>query len=83
MAFLASLEPSAFMYILATISDGLTSVGECIFILYGEILNYESINMYCLFIFLETMVCTVCSTTLDHIVTYLFKQLTQKSEYRL
>jgi len=26
----------------------------------------------------DTMVCTGCCATLDHIVTYLFKQLTQK-----
>ncbi|XP_077291179.1 ran-binding protein 16 isoform X2 [Arctopsyche grandis] len=53
MSFLASLEPAAFLYILATISDGLMA--------------------------LDTTVCTGCCTTLDHIVTYLFKQLTQKS----
>lgn len=28
--------------------------------------------------FTDTMVCTGCCATLDHIVTYLFKQLTQK-----
>lgn len=29
---------------------------------------------------LDTMVCTGCCATLDHIVTYLFKQLTQKGK---
>lgn len=28
----------------------------------------------------DTMVCTGCCATLDHIVTYLFKQLTQKGK---
>lgn len=30
--------------------------------------------------FPDTMVCTGCCATLDHIVTYLFKQLTQKGD---
>lgn len=31
----------------------------------------------------DTMVCTGCCATLDHIVTYLFKQLTQKGNQYL
>ncbi|XP_017780137.1 PREDICTED: exportin-7 isoform X3 [Nicrophorus vespilloides] len=53
MAFLSTLEPHVFLYILSSISEGLTA--------------------------LDTMVCTGCCATLDHIVTYLFKQLTQKA----
>nr|CAH7736012.1 unnamed protein product [Callosobruchus chinensis] len=53
MSFLATLEPHVFLYILSSISEGLTA--------------------------LDTMVCTGCCATLDHIVTYLFKQLTQKA----
>ncbi|XP_028165254.1 exportin-7-B isoform X13 [Ostrinia furnacalis] len=53
MPFLASLQPEATLYILASISEGLTA--------------------------LDTSVCTGCCATLDHIVTYLFKQLVQKS----
>ncbi|KAL1509455.1 hypothetical protein ABEB36_004189 [Hypothenemus hampei] len=53
MNFLATLEPQVFLYILSSISEGLTA--------------------------LDTMVCTGCCATLDHIVTYLFKQLTQKA----
>jgi exportin-7 len=52
MSFLSTLEPQVFLYILSSISEGLTA--------------------------LDTMVCTGCCATLDHIVTYLFKQLTQK-----
>ncbi|KAJ8981562.1 hypothetical protein NQ317_009822 [Molorchus minor] len=52
MSFLSTLEPHVFLYILSSISEGLTA--------------------------LDTMVCTGCCATLDHIVTYLFKQLTQK-----
>nr|CAD7587311.1 unnamed protein product [Timema genevievae] len=54
MSFLSTLEPQVFLYILASISEGLTA--------------------------LDTMVCTGCCATLDHIVTYLFKQLTQKGK---
>ncbi|XP_039282073.1 exportin-7 isoform X2 [Nilaparvata lugens] len=56
MSFLSTLEPSVFLYILSSISEGLTA--------------------------LDTMVCTGCCTTLDHIVTYLFKQLSQKGKKR-
>merc|ERR1712012_609926 len=60
MAFLATLEPQVFLYILASISEGLQALG-------GN-LNY----------FTDTMVCTGCCATLDHIVTYLFKKVTNK-----
>uniref|UniRef100_A0A4W5MNF4 Exportin 7 n=1 Tax=Hucho hucho TaxID=62062 RepID=A0A4W5MNF4_9TELE len=50
MNFIASLEPHVVMYILSSISEGLTA--------------------------LDTMVCTGCCSSLDHIVTYLFKQVT-------
>ncbi|KAF7412415.1 hypothetical protein HZH66_001311 [Vespula vulgaris] len=53
MVFLSTLEPRVFLYILSSISEGLTA--------------------------LDTMVCTGCCATLDHIVTYLFKQLYQKA----
>jgi len=55
MAFLATLEPQVFLYILASISEGLQA--------------------------LDTMVCTGCCATLDHIVTYLFKKVTNKGNY--
>ncbi|KAK6635129.1 Exportin 7 [Polyplax serrata] len=54
MSFLSTLEPNAFLYILSSISEGLTA--------------------------LDTMICTGCCATLDHIVTYLFKQLTTKGK---
>lgn len=49
--FLSNLEPHIFLYILSSISEGLTA--------------------------LDTMVCTGCCATLDHIVTYLFKRLSK------
>merc|ERR1712141_460941 len=64
MAFLATLEPQVFLYILASISEGLQALG-------GN-LNY----------FTDTMVCTGCCATLDHIVTYLFKQVMMKGKVR-
>ncbi|KAF9419633.1 hypothetical protein HW555_003911 [Spodoptera exigua] len=57
MPFLASLQPEATLYILCSISEGLTA--------------------------LDTSVCTGCCATLDHIVTYLFKQLVQKSSNKV
>ncbi|XP_030057838.1 exportin-7 isoform X3 [Microcaecilia unicolor] len=56
MNFIASLEPHVIMYILSSISEGLTA--------------------------LDTMVCTGCCSCLDHIVTYLFKQLSRSSKKR-
>uniref|UniRef100_A0A0K8S6Q8 Exportin-7/Ran-binding protein 17 TPR repeats domain-containing protein n=3 Tax=Lygus hesperus TaxID=30085 RepID=A0A0K8S6Q8_LYGHE len=56
MSFLSTLEPSVFLYILSSISEGLTA--------------------------LDTMVCTGCCASLDHIVTYLFKQITNKGKKR-
>ncbi|XP_050294230.1 exportin-7 isoform X2 [Anthonomus grandis grandis] len=61
MSFLATLEPQVFLYILSSISEGLTALGA----------HYNH--------YTDTMVCTGCCATLDHIVTYLFKQLTQKA----
>ncbi|CAB3261177.1 unnamed protein product [Arctia plantaginis] len=57
MSFLASLQPDATLYILCSVSEGLTA--------------------------LDTSVCTGCCATLDHIVTYLFKQLVQKSSNKV
>jgi len=54
MAFLSSLEPRVFLYMFASISEGLQA--------------------------LDTMVCTGCCATLDHIVTFTFKQLQQKGK---
>ncbi|KAI3362505.1 hypothetical protein L3Q82_012795, partial [Scortum barcoo] len=56
MNFIASLEPHVVMYILSSISEGLTA--------------------------LDTMVCTGCCSSLDHIVTYLFKQLSRSTKKR-
>ncbi|KPJ01317.1 Exportin-7 [Papilio xuthus] len=57
MPFLSSLQPEATLYILSSISEGLTA--------------------------LDTSVCTGCCATLDHIVTYLFKQLVQKTSNKV
>ncbi|KAJ8316811.1 hypothetical protein KUTeg_004715 [Tegillarca granosa] len=54
MTFISNLEPQVFLYILSTISEGLTA--------------------------LDTMVCTGCCSTLDVIITYLFRRLTSKKK---
>ncbi|XP_044003499.1 exportin-7 isoform X1 [Aphidius gifuensis] len=61
MVFLSTLEPRVFLYILSSISEGLTALGAL----------KDS--------YTDTMVCTGCCATLDHIVSYLFKQLSQKA----
>ncbi|XP_023948629.1 exportin-7-A [Bicyclus anynana] len=57
MPYVASLQADATLYILSSISEGLTA--------------------------LDTSVCTGCCATLDHIVTFLFKQLVQKSSNKV
>jgi exportin-7 len=54
MNFLSVLDPSMFLYILSSISEGLAAI--------------------------DTMVCAGCCATLDHIVTYLFRQWTLKNK---
>ncbi|CAL4067523.1 unnamed protein product, partial [Meganyctiphanes norvegica] len=53
MNFLSTLEPNVFLYILSSISEGLSAI--------------------------DTMVCSGCCATLDHVVTYLYKLLHQKN----
>ncbi|CAD7680037.1 unnamed protein product [Nyctereutes procyonoides] len=57
MNFIASLELDVIMYILSSVSEGLTA--------------------------LDTIVCTGCCSCLDHIVTYLFKQLSWSTKKRM
>ena len=52
MAFISMLEPQVFLYILSTISEGLSS--------------------------LDSIISTSCCSALDHIITYLFKNLTKQ-----
>ncbi|XP_014218065.1 exportin-7 isoform X2 [Copidosoma floridanum] len=65
MAFLSTLEPSVFLYILSSISEGLTALGALK-------------DTYT-----ETNICSDCCVTLDHIVTYLFKQLYQPGKKKI
>ena len=51
MDFISSLEPEVFVYILSSISEGLSA--------------------------LDPMVCTGCCSTLDHILSFLFKKLSK------
>ncbi|GAB0087135.1 ran-binding protein 16 [Sergentomyia squamirostris] len=62
ITFLATLEPRVFLYILESIAEGLKALGS---------MTFPS-N------FTDTMVCTGCCSTLDHIVSYIFKQLANK-----
>lgn len=50
MKFLANLEPSVFLYIISSISEGLNSLDQ---------------------------VCTACCSILDHIVSYIFKEVSK------
>ena len=52
MAFISMLEPQVFLYILSTISDGLSAI--------------------------DSIISTNCCSSLDHILTYLFKSLSKQ-----
>jgi len=52
MAFISMLEPQVFLYILSTISDGLSAI--------------------------DSMISTNCCSSLDHILTHLFKSLSKQ-----
>ncbi|XP_055684266.1 ran-binding protein 16 isoform X1 [Lutzomyia longipalpis] len=62
ITFLATLEPRVFLYFLESIAEGLKALGS---------MKFPS-N------FTDTMVCTGCCSTLDHIVSYIFKQMANK-----
>lgn len=85
MNFIASLEPHVVMYILSSISEGLTALGEAWQQsgLTGTTVRsgFSPLSLsVCLFS--DTMVCTGCCSSLDHIVTYLFKQLSRSTKKR-
>lgn len=72
MNFLAALDPNMFLYILQSISEGLSALGKANLVIPSPF----NFNMSAV----DTMVCAGCCATLDHIVTYLFKQWTLKSK---
>lgn len=80
MNFIASLEPQVVMYILSSISEGLTALGKYSL---KKIRRAGGVVMVtgCVCV-LDTMVCTGCCSSLDHIVTYLFKQLSRSTKKR-
>lgn len=53
MKFLANLEPTVFLYIISSISEGLNSLDN---------------------------VCTSCCSALDHIVSYIFKEISKQNK---
>lgn len=66
-----------FILYLAIVSCDLKSVCILDYVYSLTTLCHVFSSLY-LYYFADTMVCTGCCATLDHIVTYLFKQLTQK-----
>lgn len=89
MNFIASLEPHVVMYILSSISEGLTALGK---ILTGRSFKpggggewwgqSGGCDIRVCACGSDTMVCTGCCSSLDHIVTYLFKQLSRSTKKR-
>lgn len=67
--FLATLEPNVFLYILESISEGLTALGMYT----GRRIDWSTFSN--IFWFTDTTICTGCCSTLDNIVSYIFKQL--------
>ncbi|XP_037791669.1 exportin-7 isoform X1 [Penaeus vannamei] len=74
MNFLSTLEPNVFLYILSSISEGLSAIDSTVAGKTPPTIQYLNPSAE------HTMVCTGCCATLDHIVTYLFKCLHQKSK---
>lgn len=88
MNFIASLEPHVVMYILSSISEGLTALGKaatlvrCVCVCFCVRACVLKLH-HCVFVCVsDTMVCTGCCSSLDHIVTYLFKQLSRSTKKR-
>lgn len=72
--YLSTLEPNVFLYILESISEGLTALGEYEPALQNKFrLTLDTIS--------DMMICSGCCGTLDNIVSYIFKQLALKCEY--
>ncbi len=74
MSFISTLEPNVLLYILSTISEGISALG----------MNPNSLEVYWwlelsyFYLTQDTTISTSCCSALDHIVTYLYKQLTKK-----
>lgn len=81
MNFIASLEPQVVMYILSSISEGLTALGKYSLKKIPRGVGGAVMVTGCVCV-LDTMVCTGCCSSLDHIVTYLFKQLSRSTKKR-
>lgn len=81
MNFISSLEPHVVMYILSSISEGLTALGKLRACGFGAWCVLAVLIDACLCAS-DTMVCTGCCSSLDHIVTYLFKQLSRSTKKR-
>lgn len=86
MNFIASLEPHVVMYILSSISEGLTALGKGlgskVEVGKGGAHVEVAVTFFVLPCVSDTMVCTGCCSSLDHIVTYLFKQLSRSTKKR-
>ena len=93
MNFIASLEPPVVMYILSSISEGLTALGKaltstgvcaCVLLCVCVcVCAAAAATPACVCVCVaDTMVCTGCCSSLDHIVTYLFKQLSRSTKKR-
>lgn len=73
ISFIATLRPEVFVYILSTVSEGLTAFG--ISFLFKLQVKHRMNS----FLFpSDSLISTSCCSALDHIITYLFKQLTKK-----
>lgn len=92
MNFIASLEPHVVMYILSSISEGLTALGkgkrkkpsQVVERRLHPLFSRLKTKVFVLRVLAlpDTMVCTGCCSSLDHIVTYLFKQLSRSTKKR-
>ncbi|XP_066968934.1 exportin-7 isoform X2 [Macrobrachium rosenbergii] len=74
MNFLSTLEPNVFLYVLSSISEGLSAIDSTVAGKAPPTIQYLNPSAE------HTMVCSGCCATLDHIVSYLYKVLHNKSK---
>ncbi len=71
LVFMSNLDVEIFAFILETLHDGLTALGET---------DDASVLLY---LVADTAVCTACCSTLDLIVTYLYKRVSRPAKVRV
>lgn len=76
LTFMSHLEPQIFVYILQTLHEGLTALGTP----WTDFVSCKFLNFSNFFV--DTMICTCCCTSLDHIIAFLYKRVSRVNKPR-